>query len=101
MALPNAVAHTPPFSSVRVLAAFFEERDVQAMWNARVTGSDVPCSRCGKGRVGLSITDLRWYRWRCMACGSESAWFFVDEGAARFHVHPQVWTDAAAFGRGA
>jgi len=94
MALPTAIAVGLQFSAGRAPAMnpapLFDERDVQAMWDARATRGDVRCRRCGKGHVGLSISDLRSYRWRCIACGSESPWFFVKEGAVRLHAHPQV-----------
>jgi len=83
-----------PFAPVRARAMkpspLSEERDVQALWNARASGPDAPCSRC-KGHVGLSVSDLRSYRWRCMGCGSESPWFFVKNGAVRLHAYPRVW----------
>jgi hypothetical protein len=53
-----------------------ELEQLTALWHARAAGRNPNCAACGDPRVALQVSRVS-YRWRCVPCGHQSAWFFV------------------------
>jgi hypothetical protein len=59
-----------------------ELEQLTAVWRARALGRKPSCAACGDSRVALQVSGVS-YRWRCVPCGHQSAWFFVGVGGIR------------------